>query len=130
MLSTIPPATIGNSVYILAKRTKGKKWEGVAIWQPDSGETCLAIAEYAFARAGYPIAQLPREGENGVKWAGHLRAAKNYRESAPLRLVSGTVEEVTAWNDLQRARHYIAQGWSLESQPEAQQAAKRAGLIA
>ena len=117
------------SSYILARRTKSKKWEGVAIWSPQSGETCLAIAEYAFAMAGFPVAQLPGADQYGVKWADHLRGAKNYREAAPLREIGGTVESVTAWNDLRRAREYLARGWSLETQPEALAAAKRAGLI-
>jgi hypothetical protein len=115
--------------YILARRTKGKKWEGVAAWQPDTGQTCLATAEDAFRRAGYTVESLPGPGGLAVGWGDVFRRQKNYTQPAPLAVISGTVSEVGEWADLARAREYIANGWNLESQPEALAAAKRAGLV-
>lgn len=128
MQTNLPPAAL--APYILARRTKGKKWVGVAAWLPDTGETCLASAESAFLRAGYAVESLPGPGGLAVGWGDVFRRQKNYSEPAPLAAIRATVAEVGEWADLARAREYIAQGWNLESQPAALAAAIRAGLIA
>lgn len=125
--ASLPPATL--PPYILARRTKAKKWVGVAAWLPDTGETCLASAESAFVMAGYTVESLPGAGGLAVGWGDVFRRQKNYSEPDPLTLIRATVAEVGEFSDLSRAREYIRNGWNIESQPAALAAAIRAGLI-
>jgi hypothetical protein len=115
--------------YLLARRTKSRKWEGVAAWFPDSPQTCLASAESAFRLAGYTVESLPGVGGLAVGWGETFRRQKNYREPAPLAEIRATVAEVEEFADLARAREYLRNGWDLETQPEALAAARRAGLV-
>lgn len=113
----------------LAKKQKGVKWLGLARWNPLTGSSCIAVAEDAFRLAGYDV-----KNDGGfadvVYWEDRITQQKNYRPSDQgLADVPFTVEQVTEFRDLQRAKDYIARGWDLECQPEAKAAAIRAGLL-
>lgn len=64
------------SQYILARRSKSKKW--VAIAGCDLGpKSCLARAEHAFIAAGLPNPQ--KDSSVMVAWGDSLTKQKNYQ---------------------------------------------------
>ena len=90
------------SAYIYAKR-QGKKWVGVARWAPKDGigETCIAIAEDAFSKAGYP--NLTHTNEVNVSWESQITKQKNYVDPITMRDISYiTVADARAYAEAKR----------------------------
>ena len=83
-------------MYYLTEKIKGKIY-GIATWEPDTNQSCLATARHAFNMHGL---------DGRVSW-DYIATQKNFKGMKSNAIViTSTIAEVNKWSDIQMAKEY------------------------